>query len=1090
MYFKKLEILGFKSFADKTVLNFEPGITAIVGPNGCGKSNIFDAIRWVLGEQSVKSLRGTSMEDVIFNGTDNKAGVGFAEVSLTFANESKILPIEYDEVTVTRRLFRSGESEYLLNKTQVRLKDVLELFMGTGIGAESYSLVEQGRIDLIISSKPEDRRLIFDEAAGITKYKSKKREALNKLEGTENNLLRINDIIVEVKRQIGSIERQANKARRYKEEFEKLKELEIKFAAFEVNNLKSELQRLLSEALILKDKEAKANNEIEELNKKHILYNSNLEELKTASEEIKTQDFKSESSIEMDTKHIELNKERIVEASKGIARLEEQRNQIDQRLLTQKEKIEKLKSEIYNLNDFKENNTSLLNEKTKLLEQIALILKKAQEDIAKSKKAILEITSSQSKIKNELTDCFTQMQQLLARKRRLELEKTKVTSEKQEEESNLEGVLKKIKEVQSKINSLSVQKQDLANSLLNLQEQLKAIKQNSIDLEKEEVTLESQEEFIEDLKLQYQEMPQAIKAILLTSEVPDANTTGILGKVKEVIPIEDKFKVFLEGSVIKEDIKQIKQVICETKFIELDSQKIAQRIEQVLNSIEKLRQEELSLNSKIEIENAKLKELDNQIHQEQISQSNEELRKNNILELVNKFNSELDLISDELKETEVSLEKLKIKDSWFKEQSEAQDAQFNQTQNAINSNQELISLKTKEREGVCVNLAQIETELSSFKDKETSLKDSLISLEETQNHDCGELKRIEKESQELTQKISTIEANNIELEQKINQALTHKQSLQLQFKETDLKINNLTDIAKEEQAKIGLFRQELDKIINISHEIKMQEQELSFKEQSIKERLLQSYKANLEELKSICQEAIDVSLLSNQIAQLKKRVESFGNVNLVAIEEYEELKQRFEFLNQQREDLLAAKEQLHSTISKINRTTKQLFLDTFEKVKEEFKIYFKLLFGGGEAQLILINSEDVLETGIEIVVRPPGKKLQSISLLSGGEKALTAAALIFGVFKVKPSPFCILDEIDAALDESNIGRFAYLLKDFAKISQFIIITHNKKTIVNADVMYGITMQETGISKIVSVKFANRTEENITEDKKEVVASPA
>ncbi len=1075
MYFKKLEMLGFKSFVDKTVLNFEPGITAVVGPNGCGKSNIFDAIRWVLGEQSVKSLRGSSMEDVIFNGTDKKAGVGFAEVSLTFSNESKIFPIEYDEVTVTRRLFRSGESEYLLNKTQVRLKDILELFMGTGVGAESYSLIEQGKVDLLISSKPEDRRLILDEASGITKYKSKKREALNKLQDTENNLLRINDIILEVKRQIGSIERQASKARRYKEEFEKLKDLEIKASFFELNKLRIEKEGLSAQKSELKDKESKFGMGIEGLNSQILEYNSNLDKFRQELEQVRSADLRGDSAIEMDKHEIEINHERILEAKERSARLGEEKKQSENRCFIQNEKIEKLKLEISSLSDFEINASSLLKEKNALLKGIAFTIKQAEEEIAQSKKSILELTSQNSLIKNDLTEVFSQTQQLLARKRRLEIENSKVSSEKQELESNLQGIRSEIENIQSRINLACAQKQEVTSLRESSQLALKAIGEKIINLERERATLESQEEFIEDLKLQYQEMPSPVKGVLLTSEPPRGNCYGILGRVKEVLPVEDKFKILIDG-YLKGDAREARQILCEAKFIELDAQKISQRINEVINLVEGLRQEEGALINEIELKNKEIERWNSQMHQEEILLSNQKQQENNILEQSDKLDAETELIGEELKEAQASLGKINVRDTQLKKQNADLEEQLRLTQNRINSLQELISLKGKEKEETSVILAQTEVEISSFKDKENSLLDNLKIFEETQNRDAVQIRQLEKEVQELVLRMSDLEKQNSLLVQKIKDSLAQKDSLQSKFQQVDQKRAGLLDALKEEESKKGNLEEELQKVINRFHELEMLALEISFKEERIRQRLLQSYQVNLDEFRDISLEAIESELLNNQIAQLKGKIESFGTVNLVAIEEYEELKKRFEFLNLQQADLLSAKEQLHSTISKINRTTKELFLNTFTKVAEEFKAYFKMLFGGGEAQLTLINPEDVLETGIEIVARPPGKKLQSISLLSGGEKALTAIALIFGVFKVNPSPFCILDEIDAALDESNVGRFGYLLKDFSKISQFIVITHNKKTIVNADVMYGITMQETGVSKIVSVKFAEKGKE--------------
>lgn len=1077
MYFKKLEMLGFKSFFDKTTLNFEPGITAIVGPNGCGKSNIFDAIRWVLGEQSERAMRSSRMEDVIFSGTDSRPALGFSEVSLSFSNETKILPMEYDEITVTRRLFRSGESEYLLNKNVVRLKDIQELFMGTGIGAESYSLVEQGKIDLVISSKPEDRRIIFDEAAGITKYKSKKREALNKLEDTENNLLRINDIITEVKRQIGSIERQANKAKRYKEEFDRLKDLDIQLAKSDLDKLNEEKEGFLKRIEELKQKESKLTADREEANGKLSGKNQELKTLEQKVEEINSQIIKIDSNLEMNNRQIAVNKERIHEAWQRRERMEGQRVQLTQICREQKVKIDIFRQEMAGLVEAINKNLTLMEAKKALIEEIVSIIKKAQEEINRAKKDILEVSSDQAKVKNELTQIFAQAQGLLARKRRLDLEKMKVASEKEQVDNNLKSINTEIVTSEGKLKEFNSQKINLNLEMESLRQQSIRIKEKISRLESEVVRLQSQKEFLEDLRLQYQDMPDAVNGLLLTTEPPKGTITGILGKVREVQPLSPANKDFLTQHFKNVKPSEFRQIICETKFIDMDPQKIIAKITEKNQEIQKLKEEEVNLNKTIEEKAAATVKLDEETHQEEIILSNKQTQKVAIQEEDNKLQAELELLDSELEESRQGLENLAAKEEVLKKTSATLEEKYRETEQMIEQNQKLISTKSLEREEATVSVAQLEAELASLKDKEKTSVDTLRMLEDSLTRESNNLENLLRENEESKNKVNAWELEIGELEEESKKQEVEKESIRNSLKEYSAEEEKILKEMADSQAIVKEVEANVAGIKNGYYQIQLQEQEINFKGQSIKERILQTYKINMDEVTVAASAEINIEELRISIDKLKEKLEGYGTVNLVAIEEFEELKQRYEFLTQQQDDLLTAKESLHNTILKINRTTRQLFTDTFNKVAEEFKGYFKTLFGGGEAQLILIDPEDVLETGIEIVARPPGKKLQNITLLSGGEKALTAIALIFAVFKVRPSPFCILDEIDAALDEANVGRFSYLLKDFTHDSQFIVITHNKKTIVNADVMYGITMQETGVSKIVSVKFAERPEES-------------
>lgn len=1063
MYFKRLEIFGFKSFADKTTLNFEPGITAVVGPNGCGKSNIFDAIRWVLGEQSSKELRGNNMEDVIFNGTEKKSSLGFAEVSLTLSNEKRSLAIDYDEVTITRRLFRSGESEYLINKTAVRLKDISELLMGTGIGAEAYSLIQQGKVDLIVSAKAEDRRQVFDEAAGITKYKSKKKEAISKLKDTENNLLRINDIIIEVKRQIASIERQANKARKYKEEFEKLKDLEIRSARYQLQGYEAQKQQMAVFLEEVRRKEQELTQELENLNNSLTNDINYLGEIDQKINEVHNEEIKLDGQVDINNRQLGFNQERLENLQTSGVKLNEQKNQLIKKCQELQERVESMKSQLGEIQHTWKVDADALVEKEEDLKILERQVKEAKEKIVEYEQKILALTSQQVNVRNELTNVMKEIQGFLARKRRLEVENAKVVQEKQEVDEKLSMIEYQLRSLEGVISDLETNKENQQKVIDVVIAKINDFVSQINEFEKKKIFLESQKEFIEKLNVQYQDIPDpVVEGRLLTHTTPLEHHTGIIGKVKGVRRIEDQ---------------SLFEIACETKFIELDPVQISFKIQEVELQIASLTAQKQEQEKLLQDEQAKLEKINEEIAIKEKAHTVFDAQKKGVLDEVTKLKGELELVDLEIGEVSTSLESIKKREEElnFNLDTLNQDAQW--CKNDIKERQDWIAAQLQRKEQLIVAVAQLQKQAESHKDKMIALEENVKMF--TENMDAGlvEIKQIDDDISGLETKRKQIHEEDIAIEKEIESIKLKQVDLRKVVVEQETIKNEIAQKINSVKGQINAFEDELETIKQNAHVQQLQEQQLTFNEQGVKDRLTQTYKINLEDIPVVENtEETNWEQVTQEIEQLRKRCESFGAVNLVAIEEFEELKQRFEFLTQQQSDLLTAKSQLMDTINKINRSTRQLFMDTFTKVGEEFRIYYRMLFGGGEAQLILLDPENVLESGIEIVARPPGKKLQSISLLSGGEKTLTAIALIFGLFKVNPSPFCVLDEIDAALDESNVGRFSYLLQDFAKIAQFIVITHNKKTISSADVMYGITMPETGISRIVSVKFSDKKKE--------------
>lgn len=1076
MYFKKLELVGFKSFCDKTTLHFEPGITAVVGPNGCGKSNIFDSIRWVLGEQSAKSLRGSEMLDVIFNGTDNKEPLGMAEVTLAFDNKTRFFNFDNDEVAITRRLFRSGESEYLLNKSQVRLKDILDLLLGTGIGAESYSIIAQGKIDLVLSSRPEDRRLVFDEASGITKYKAQKRETTRKLEETEQNLLRVNDIVTEVKRQISSLERQANRARKYREVFDELKNKEIAQAVLLKKELLGQKEGIIKQLQELKAQEEKLLAIIREQEARISSRAAELKALEDSIMSIRNEALNLESQVIRNNEHISFNQERIAELEQAKTALSEQIGEVRIKLIVDEEKLKTVKGEYLGLKSAIEEKSLALAEKEGRISLLAVSIKNSLSRIVDLKKEIMELAAKIAGSRNQVADFTSQQQVFLARKKRLEIDKAKIYEEKAITEESLNKISREVDSVREIIDGLLGKIAEVKNELEKGGLALTGINTQIAELEKQRLALESHKEFLEKLKEKYLDISETMNAVVYLDKLPAEKTSGLVIKVNDFAGLTDEDKAYLPANF---------KLSGEAKPIELDTAKIDEKIAAITGQLEGLKAARQAKELDLDGLNNSISSLQQELRTQEINLANKQTSCATILEQFNKIKEEEDIIVLELNDTQKELAVLEANILT----AQATMVEFNNAErlakDSILKEEDSVFLESKSREELLVAITQVKTELESLNKKVISDEQTLSILEDTFNRDKENLRNAEKQIDDSAQKVLSLQEEIKSCELKIaehNQELESKSRL---LKEEESRYAGLSEGAGGVTAKIESDRTELDNLKNKLYELQMQDKDIDYKYSGMKERMFQAYKADLEEIE-IIPEGIDAAAMAQEIAELKKKIDSCGTVNLVAIEEYDELKKRYDFLIQQQADLASAKESLHQAIAKINRTTKQMFMDTFAKVREEFRNYFRLLFGGGDAQVYLVDENDPLESGIEIIARPPGKKLQNVLLLSGGEKSMSAIALIFAIFKVKPSPFCILDEIDAALDEANVDRFSRVLQEFAKGSQFIVITHNKKTIVNANVMYGITMQDSGISKIVSVKFANDKKEK-EEEKAAVTA---
>ena len=1061
MYLKELELFGFKSFPQKTILKFEKGITAIVGPNGCGKSNILDAVKWALGEQSPKSLRSYKMEDVIFNGTENYPSLNYAEVILTFSNEDRYLPIDYNEVSICRRLYRSGESEYYINKNLVRLKDIEDLFMGTGVGEATYSFIDQGKIEVFLNYKPEEKRLIFDEASGIVKYKEKKKETLDKLQETEENLIRLEDIISEVARQIKYLERQVEKAKKFKETQEELILVEKKIATLKSKELNDKINFVLEELNNLKAKESQKQNICSAIKEDLEKLENSIADVKNQLKNIEQDILVFNSEILNLKNSISFSENRLKEIEERNSLLKSEKQSINDKISFLENKIEeenenfkKIDSDVLKI---KNNIEDLTKEKEKLLDEI----KDIEKEIETQKLNVLQEEDKNVKINNLIVKLDADILSFTNHKKRLLLDKAKleelINSAKEDLKIKEDEVLK----FKESLNIYKEKKENLSlkiNEILNNKEN---IKNSILENEKKLIEINSYLEFLKDLSVKYEIFSERRKVEIIFYEEPK-NINKLVASLENVDfkKQEDFYKASVEAKVIslkEEDLKNKIDFLNNT-------------INELKSSLEILDKEYQEVNESLLKEDEKSKE-DEKIILEKI-QETENLKKN-----IQRLDEEFVLIDKELTKT---IEDINLKESEKKKLIDQQNlCQENilKIKESLNNLQKNLSKDLELIKDIDIDIAKKDTEIKSLlREKETlnskisilidekkSLTKTLSSLIEEENKNSSNKELILKNIEDAGLKIKDLE-NNISIN------LEKKQNLSKDENALFESINSKkSDLEKEEKE-----RQEINNLIyNKKLEIQSYEHEL----ENIKNYIKQVYSTDFSLIEDDkLDKSLDEYLESRD--NLKKKLESLGEVNLIAIEEFEELKKRYDFLEKQKQDLIVSKENLKKAIQKINKTSKDIFLETFKKIEEEFNKNFRFLFGGGKSRLLLLDYENVLESGIEIEVQPPGKKLQNILLLSGGEKALTTIALIFAIFKVKPSPICILDEIDAPLDEANISRFNHLLSQFSKNSQFLVITHNKKTMSTANVLYGVTMQEKGVSKLVSVKFLEN--ENIAD----------
>ncbi|PAE43390.1 chromosome segregation protein SMC [Bacillus sp. 7884-1] len=1184
MFLKRLDIIGFKSFADRIGVDFVQGVTAVVGPNGSGKSNITDAIRWVLGEQSAKSLRGSKMEDIIFAGSDTRKPLNYAEVTLTLDNQDEGLSIDYNEVSVTRRVTRSGDSEYLINKQPCRLKDIVDLFMDSGLGREAFSIISQGKVEEILNSKAEDRRTIFEEAAGVLKYKNRKKKAESKLIETQDNLNRVNDILHELEGQVEPLKIQASMAKDYLEKKEELEKIEVALTVYDIEDLHqkwttftTQLEEHQQEEIRLSSKLQIKEAKIEETRNQIAALDESITDLQNvllhASEELEKLEGRKE-----------VLKERKKNASQNRAQLEKSISELTDKIFQlksnrdiQDELVKKLTQQV----------NFLQNQLKEKQEKLALFTENIDEKIESLKSEYIELLNDQAGAKNELKYIDQQLDQQEIKSNRLDSENVKFIEERQLAQTKRLQIQSALDEVQSKLSnqvtSFREKQRKLENAQNNYQKQEKTLYQAYQILQQAKSRKEMLEEMEEDYSGFFQGVKEVLKArgnklqgiegavaelvkvpkeyetaletalggalqhivvdteqnarmaitflkqnsfgratflplsvikgrVLSSSQLHSIqNHPSLVGSAVDLVSFDPKYTevisnllgnvvitkdlkganelakilqyrcrlVTLEGDIVnpggsmtggaqkqktsslltrKGELEELKvKLIVMTdktsslenlvKSLKHDIKSHEQELESMRKFGEELRQEEQTLKGDQREADFEAKNINNRLamydlEKGQFTEEQKTLnkRKSDLYEEMTSFKSKIEILDKQItKLTEQKTNDISSKETLTKEITDLKVEYAAKNEQFVN---------TKERLALIVeDLNESEERLALY------TEDLMLLTSEMEGSSSGEeqleaaAKRKQQDKEQTIALISSKRQDRLQL-------LSALEDAELEAKEIKRLHKGMVEVLKDEEVKLNRLDVELEN--KLAH---------------LREEYLLSFEGAKEQYPLI----LPVDEARKKVKLIKLAIDELGSVNIGAIEEYERVSERYEFLNEQKNDLQEAKDTLYQVIDEMDIEMKKRFEQTFTGIREHFEPVFRALFGGGRADLKLTQPEDLLNTGVEIVAQPPGKKLQNLGLLSGGERALTAIALLFSILKVRPVPFCILDEVEAALDEANVFRFSQYLKSFSAETQFIVITHRKGTMEEADVLYGVTMQESGVSKLVSVRLEDTKE---------------
>ena len=1180
MYLKRLEMQGFKSFADKTILEFMPGITSVIGPNGSGKSNISDAIRWILGEQSMKSLRGTKTQDIIFAGTQNRKSLGFAEASLIFDNTDGTLPIEYSEVTVTRKIYRSGETGYYINKVPCRLKDIVELFMDTGIGRDGYSIIGQGKIDEILSNKSEDRRHIFEEAAGIVKYRTRKEETEKKLEQTKLNLLRINDILTEIEGNLEPLQIQSDKAKKYLNLKEELKNIEVGLFIYNIEKYKQSLEELTKDEQIMN---STLNQEEGKLEKIKILK----EELKDRIDEITTQienmqniGFESQKEIEKLNSNINVAEAKIANNTENIETHKKEITELEEKIKNLKEEIEQKQTKKDNLKENKEKFENELKTKEEELKKLTEKLSSKEIEIEELKKHVEENTDKKYELQSEISMQTANLENLEKRQKQLdqeisnnisELDRTRMKKEDiakgfYEIENNRNKVLKSIEEIDNKkqeinnkIKEFDIQianntnemrmKQSRYNFLVETEKEkegyIKSVKSLLADCEKIKELGKGMHGVLANIISVPKEYETAIEMCLgaslqniVTDTEEDAKKlvehlrknnlgrasflpissvkgkkienikgkkAGVIGIAADLISCEKKYEqiilnllgrtvivdnmqnainlakennysfriITIEGDIINPSgaitggsvTKKTVNILGRSREIE----SLEKEIKKLKEKIEKLEKDKEQYESSSEDVIEEVQSLEKQLQEIDITYATEKQRVVSIDENIEQIQKRIEKLKDEKERAEENKNTIKI----IKEENEKLIENINK-QNE--DDQKIIDEFSNANKDSQKYIDDLNFDITNLKISVSSFNESEVSIEEMTEMINKEIETHTRNVENKKVQIENASLENSKLKEEIENTKQEIENVKSQVENSGENIEKLKQERIEQNEKLNKKEDEQTEQFKTIEELKAQITKMEVKKTKTEEDITDVINKMWEEYEltpnnaGSYQKPENVALTQRKVNILRTDIKELGSVNVDSIEEYKNLKDRYDFMCEQRLDLEDTMAKLRKVIQEMTETMKKQFKEKFEVINKNFGEVFKELFGGGMAEVTLTDEENILECGIDITVQPPGKKLQNMTLLSGGEKAFTAIALLFAILKINPAPFCVLDEIEAALDDVNVYRYAEYLKKFAKETQFLIITHRKGTMEAADTVYGVTMEEKGISKLLSMKL--------------------
>ncbi len=1179
MYLKSIEVQGFKSFANKIKFDFHNGITGIVGPNGSGKSNVADAVRWVLGEQKVKQLRSGSMQDVIFSGTENRKPLSYASVAITLDNSDHQLAIDYEEVTVTRKLYRSGESEYLINGSSCRLKDINELFYDTGIGKEGYSIIGQGQIDKILSGKPEERRELFEEAAGIVKFKRRKNLSVKKLEEEKQNLVRVNDILAELEKQVGPLERQSEVAREYLKKKEELKSYDINMFLLETERIREQIQGLDRKLELAKGELEEADQKYEAMKVEYEAVEEQVEEIDAQIEDSKSQLNKTTMLKQQLENQIELLKEQIHSAKMNDEHYDQRARTIDAEIEVRKKQLEELTARQNQIQKEMDEKRRLENQAKTELDEIQSRIVAVTESVNEKQNTIMEILNNRASTKAKIQHYDTMLDQIQVSKARISqqiIEQESVASEEREKALEYQKELKAISEEIIKLSDESEKTDTLIQKLQKeLSEQTEKFRVSQTTYHREASRLES----LRNITERYDGYGNSIRRVMDNK----SREPGLLGVVADIIKVDKDYEIAVEtalgGSIQnivtadEDTAKRMIQFLKKNRFgratflpltniragggiprpealkepgvigaadtlVKVDNEyrglaefllgrtlvvdhidrgtAIARKYRQSLRIVTlegelinpggsmtggAFKNSSNLLSRRREIEELEKKVSGLKTKMEQLEHESDDLRKERA-----GYYEKLDEINTALQKAYVVQNTAKMKMdqatayiNTSKETSDASrkeleklDAQITDIiENQDSINVELDTSENLEQE-LTKEIEEIQKSLEADHEEEakkTSLTESLhlelASLEQNYTFTVENVSRIAEENEKFAAELKEMEigkgSTSKEIEEKEEQIEKLRETIADSadlFKE----IREEIETRKKEREEMNLKNKEflknrddlskhmsdLDKEI---YRLESQKENLEVSSDKQMNYMWEEYELTYNRARELRNENLtDLAQMRKRIQELKSGIKALGNVNVNAIEEYKSVSERYEFLKEQHDDLIEAEATLEQIIEELDNAMRKQFKEQFERIAKEFDIVFKELFGGGKGTLELMEDEDVLEAGIKIIAQPPGKKLQNMMQLSGGEKALTAISLLFAIQNLKPSPFCLLDEIEAALDDSNVDRFAGYLHKLTKSTQFIVITHRRGTMTAADRLYGITMQEKGVSTLVSVSL--------------------